>query len=187
MSKFDPDHADHLDSKERRERLAPDDIFSLLDIEKYETVLDLGAGTGFLTFPISERLMDGKVYAVDVQEEMLKKLKNKCQELGCKNIEILQNEEGNIPIKDAEIDKAFLINVLHEIEDETTLEELYRVMKKDSRICVLDWDKEGGTNNGPPFHERFSLEAAMELLMGYDFEVIGSGKKDDHFYILLRK
>jgi len=187
MSKFDPDHADHLDSKERRERLAPDDIFSLLDVEDHETVLDFGAGTGFLTIPISERLSDGKVYAVDVQEEMLDKLRNKCQEDGCGNVQILLNEEGSIPIENEEIHKAFLINVLHEIEDETTFEELYRVMKKDGQMCVLDWDKEGGTSHGPPAYERLSECDAIELLEGYGFEVEDSGKRDDHFYIILDK
>ncbi len=187
MSKFDPDNADHLDSKERRERLAPDDIFSLLDIEKNDTVLDFGAGTGFLTFPISRRLTDGKVYAVDVQEEMLDKLRKKCQENGCKNVEVLLNEEGSIPIKDEEIDTAFLINVLHEIDDEASFEELYRVVKKGGKMCVVDWDREGGTSHGPPASERFSLEEAIELLERYGFFSIKSYKNPDHFFVSLQK
>ncbi len=187
MSKFDPEHADHLDSKERRERLAPDDIFSLLDIEKNDAVLDFGAGTGFLTFPISERLTVGKVYAVDVQEEMLEKLRKKCQEDGCGNIEVLLNEEGSIPIQDDEIDKAFLINVLHEIDDEATFEELYRVIKEDGKMCVVDWDKEGETSHGPPASERFSLEEAIELLERYGFAPIKSYKNLDHFFVSLQK
>ncbi|MFW6305376.1 MAG: class I SAM-dependent methyltransferase [Candidatus Saliniplasma sp.] len=187
MRKFDPKQADYLDSKDRRERMEPQDILSLLDLDRDDIVLDLGAGTGFLTFPISERVNEGKVYAVDVQEEMLEKLRERCDKHGCGNIELLLNEEGSIPLPDSEIDKAFLMNVLHEIEDMGTFVELYRVLKKDGKICVIDWDKEGGSAHGPPTYERYTLEEAVELLGRYGFEELDSGRDEDHYFLCLSK
>ncbi|MBS3790649.1 MAG: SAM-dependent methyltransferase, partial [Candidatus Thermoplasmatota archaeon] len=61
MSKYDPKHAAFLDSKERKYRLSPEKVISLAELEKKDFVLDLGAGTGFLTFPLSQIVEKGKV------------------------------------------------------------------------------------------------------------------------------
>ncbi len=179
MSKFDPEHADKLDSKDRR----PEDILDLLGIEAEDTVLDLGAGTGFLTIPLSK--MVNKVYAVDVQEEMLDKLRKKCGR--CENAEILLNREGHIPVPSDDVDKAFLVNVLHEIDDKGTFDELYRVIKGGGKICVVDWDKDAEGDGGPPLQERFTLGGAVELLEEHGFNAFTSGKREDHFYACFRK
>jgi len=183
MSKYDPKHAAFLDSEERKNRLNPEKVISLLDLESEDVVLDLGAGTGFLTFPLSEIVENGKVYAVDVQEEMLKELRKKCEEKGCENIEVVLSEEGNIPISDKEVNKSFLLNVLHEIEDMVTLEELSRIMKSDAEISVVDWDRDVITERGPPTHERLTLDEAVELLEKQGFTITDRGKWEDHYWV----
>ncbi len=176
MSKFDPEHADILDSKDRR----PEDILDLLDIAEGDKVLDLGAGTGFLTVPLSD--MVSKVYA---QEEMLDKLRERC--VRCENVEILLNEEGHIPVPSDDVDKAFLVNVLHEIDDKGTFDELYRIIKEMGKMCVVDWDRGAEGDGGPPLQERFTLDGAVDLLEEHGFKVFSSGKRGDHFYACFRK
>ncbi len=183
MSKYDPKHSAFLDSEERKDRLSPEKVISILNLEKDDHVLDLGAGTGFLAFPISEIVEKGKVYAVDVQEEMLQELEKKCDEKDCENIEIILSKEGDIPISEDKIDKSYLMNVLHEIEDIETLDEIFRVMKKDGEICIVDWDKEVLTERGPPSHERFRLQEAVDLLEEHGFKITEKGKWEDHYWM----
>ncbi|MEF8832496.1 MAG: class I SAM-dependent methyltransferase [Candidatus Thermoplasmatota archaeon] len=183
MSKFDPKHSAFLDSEERKNRLPPNKIISLLGVEAEDTVLDLGAGTGFLTFPLSEIVEKGKVYAVDIQEEMLKELEKKCDEKGCENIEVLLSQEGKIQIEDEKVNKSFLINVLHEIEDMKTFDEIDRVMKSDGEISVVDWDRDVITERGPPTHERLTLGEAVELLEEHGFMITDKGKWEDHYWM----
>ena len=187
MSKYDPRHAAFLDSEGRQNRLPPEKVISLLDLEHEDVVLDLGAGTGFLTFPLSEIVENGKVYAVDVQEEMLEELRKKCEEKGCENIEVILSEEGRIPISDKEVNKCFLLNVLHEIEDMKTLDEIYRIIQNEAKICIVDWDKDVITERGPPTHERFTLNEAVELLEGHDFVITDKGRLEDHYWIKGKK
>lgn len=185
--KYDPRHAVFLDSEERKERQKPEDIFSILKAEKEDVVLDLGAGIGFLTFPIAEIVRDGKVYGVDVQEEMVKKLKQRCSEKGFDNVEVISSSESKVPLPDNEVDKVYMINVLHEIDDHSTLEETHRVMKKGAELLVVDWDKEKVTENGPPTHVRLSLGEAVILLEQKDFRVEDTGKDEDHYWLLAEK
>ena len=187
MSKYDPKHATFLDSEERKSRLPPERLLSFLELETQDVVLDLGAGTGFLTFPIAEFVEMGKVYAVDVQKEMLDELEKKCAERGCENIDIVLSEEGDIPLKNGLFDKAFAINVLHEIEDEKTLEEIYRTMKNDAQICIVDWDKEVITERGPPTHERLTLEDAVDLLEEHGFTITDKGRLEDYYWMICKR
>lgn len=184
MTKYDPKHAVFLDSEERKDRMPPNKIIDLMDLQESEKVLDLGAGTGYLSLPLSKEVKEGKVFAVDVQNEMLEVLKDKCEERDCERIEILLSEEDDIPLPDNKIDKAFLVNVLHEIDDFKTLVETRRVLKKKGQICVVDWDKEVTTESGPPTHERFSLTEATEKLEEYGFEISRTGKFEDHFWFI---
>ncbi len=186
MPKFDPQHAVFLDDEERKEKFPLEEILSLLELEKDDIVLDLGAGTGFLTFSIAEELEDGKIYAVDVQEEMLKKLEEKCSEKNCGNIVVKLSEEGDIPLPDEEVTKVISLNVLHEIEDMGTLEELKRVMKKEAEMCIVDWDRDVITERGPPTHVRLSLSEAIECLEENQFEVLDNGKIQDHFWMICK-
>ncbi len=179
MSKFDPKHAEILDSKDRD----AGDILRLLELGAEDIVLDLGTGTGFLTLPLSDIV--SKVYAVDVQEEMLDRLREKCDT--CENVDILLNEEGHIPVPSGAVDKAFLVNVLHEIDDRGTFDELYRVMKQEGEVCVVDWDKDAEGDGGPPDHERFTLDGAIEMMNEHGFTVFKTGKTKTHFHACFRK
>ncbi len=183
--KFDPRHAVFLDSEERKERLSPEEILSLLEVQKNDVVLDLGAGTGFLTFPIAERA--SKVYAVDVQEEMVEKLEDRCEEIGAENVQILISGESDIPLPDDEVDKAFILNVLHELDDDSTLIEVDRVLKERGKLLVVDWDREKTTEAGPPAQVRFTKEEAIEKVKNKDFKILDSDSKEFHYWILGKK
>ena len=67
------DHHDKADllSADRYETTDPQRLISMLPVLVYHEVADIGCGPGFFTIPFAKYLFDGKVYAIDVQQEML--------------------------------------------------------------------------------------------------------------------
>ncbi|MEK6690066.1 MAG: methyltransferase domain-containing protein [Nitrospirota bacterium] len=76
MHKFDPKNIDILISEERKRELDPFRYLNEKGLRKEMVFADIGCGPGFLVFPASEIVgRDGKVYALDTQQEMLNELK----------------------------------------------------------------------------------------------------------------
>ena len=75
--KFDLANKENLLSKARQEMLDPQRVFSLLPLRPYQKVADVGCGPGFFTIPLAKYLFDGRVYAIDVEQQMLDALKER--------------------------------------------------------------------------------------------------------------
>ena len=76
-------------TREREERT--DLLLSNLPIEPGDSVADIGAGTGYFSLPMAALTGDtGKVFAVDIQPEMLAIIKEKTTQANVENIELVQ-------------------------------------------------------------------------------------------------
>ena len=71
----------YLENPARKEELSPEKLLSLIPIKETDTVLDFGAGTGYFTIPAA-KAVKGKVYALDLDAEMLEFIKAKALEEG---------------------------------------------------------------------------------------------------------
>src|SRR5664279_2022320 len=79
-------------------------------------VADIGAGTGYFTFKIAEKVPAGKVYAVEIQDELIRYLNNQKKELGAANVEVIKGDVKSPQLPDSSIDLALLIDVYHELQ-----------------------------------------------------------------------
>ena len=161
--KFDPQNKDRLLSPERRERLDPDRLLSLLPLRPYQIVADIGCGPGYFSLPLAKYLYDGKLYAVDVQEEMLAAARERLGKFRLSNVEFIKSEENSIDVPAASLDGALLAFVLHEAEDRKAfLSMVAGLLQRASWMSVLEWYKQE-TENGPPAEHRVSPEEVKEL------------------------
>src|SRR5512143_3416770 len=83
---FDPSRADRLDDPERLRWLPPGKIVDELEVRAGENVADIGAGTGYFAFPLAEAVAPGWVFAVDLQTEMLGRLRARLGASAAENI-----------------------------------------------------------------------------------------------------
>jgi ubiquinone/menaquinone biosynthesis C-methylase UbiE len=106
-------------------------------------ILELGPAMGYFSLPMAKMTGEnGKVYCIDIQENMLKKLKNRAKRKGVNgNIETRLASQDSINIGDLKekIDFTLLAYVVHEVSDRKKLfTELYEAMKKNAKILFLE-------------------------------------------------
>jgi ubiquinone/menaquinone biosynthesis C-methylase UbiE len=132
-----------LDSGYRRRVQPPEQLIERSGIKKGMHVLDLGCGSGAFT-PFIARTVDekGKVYALDIQADMLKQLENKLsrpENRGIKNIKLIEGNAYELPFEGKSLDLVNMVTVLQEIPDRNrALHEVKRVLKPDGILAVTE-------------------------------------------------
>ena len=109
-----------------------------------ETVVDFGSGAGHYSHALSKTVgPEGKVIAVDIQKDILVRLKNEAMKDGRNNIETIWGDVEKLngtQLRDSVAAGAVLSNVLSITEDkETTIKEAKRVVRLGGKICVVEW------------------------------------------------
>lgn len=167
--KFDPTRAEKLIAPERYQELKPDVLLKKLGTPPGSTILDLGCGNGFFTFPAAVAMGEGMVIAADMSEQMLSLLG---QRNVPDNVQILNVEEVVMDVEDASVDAAVLIALYHEFKTPMeNLAEIRRVLKPEGKLLILDWDPSTDRDRGPAKDHRVSKGQALKDLAGAGFSV----------------
>jgi ubiquinone/menaquinone biosynthesis C-methylase UbiE len=132
-----------LDSNYRRKIQPPHKIVQRSGIKEGMNVLEVGCGSGaFTTFVARAVGEKGKVYALDIQPNMLKQLENKLAKPENKDIQNIKLIEGNayeLPFDNNSLDGAYMITVLQEIPDrDRALQQIKRVLKPGGIFAVTE-------------------------------------------------
>jgi ubiquinone/menaquinone biosynthesis C-methylase UbiE len=136
--------ASWLERPEREKEEATTRLLKALDLRKGMVVADVGAGSGVLTLPISGRVgRQGKVFAVDVQQEMLDRLAGKMKSRKIRNIELVLGTEKSPRLPPESVDLALMVDVYHEFAfPYEMLLELSRAMKPGGRVVFVEFRME---------------------------------------------
>ncbi len=110
-------------------------------------IADLGAGSGFYTIEAAKKVGGrGMIYAIDVQQDLLSKLKNSAALVGLRNIEIIWGnieKIGGTKLREALLDRVILSNTLFQVDvndrDNLALE-VKRILKSGGKLMVIDWE-----------------------------------------------
>ena len=132
-----------LDSGYRRRIQPPSQLIERSGIKKGMHVLDLGCGSGAFTPFIARTVGEkGKVYALDIQADMLKQLERKLskpENRDIKNIKLIEGNAYELPFDDKSVDLVNLVTVLQEIPDRNrALQEARRVLKPGGILAVTE-------------------------------------------------
>jgi ArsR family transcriptional regulator len=101
------------------------------------TVADVGTGTGFVAAGIAPKA--GRVIAVDNSPAMLEVARKNLDDLGLKNVELVEGDVGALPIESGSVDAVFANMVLHHAEGPTSmLREIARIAKPGGVVAVVD-------------------------------------------------
>lgn len=182
---FDPAHIAVLEDEDRKIWQNPDEILSAAKIEPQWIAGDLGCGSGYFTTILAKQVK--KVYAIDVQREMLDYLEDKIKRLKISNIELLLSEADEIPLENQSVDLLISVNTLHEFDDrDKMIREITRVIKPHGKVLIVDFEKKE-TGFGPPVSIRISKVQAVKLLSMPGLILVGQKDLEYHYLLVFTK
>lgn len=150
---------------------------------------EFGCGSGHVALALAGIVGDeGKVYAIDIQKDVLAHVRDTLARNGVKNTDtILGDVEqvGGTKLKDHVLDAVVLSSVLFQIEDRAGLvQEMLRTLKPGGKLLVTDWAGSYG-GIGPSEQHVVSEHEAEELFIGAGFYKVKSWRAGAHHYSVL--
>lgn len=150
---------------------------------------DFGAGTGHYAVAAAGVVGSlGKVYAVDIQEDLLLRVKEAAEAKGLRNVEVIWGDiekAGGTQLKDQVLDAVIVSNALFQIEEHDGLvREIRRVLRSGGKLLVIDWA--GAYNGLGPAEEHVVPEhRAEELFITAGFHKAKAFRGGPHHYALV--
>lgn len=141
------------------------------------TIADVGAGDGYFTFHLSDRVgPGGKVYASDIDDDALKVIRDKCLQDGIKNITVILGKSDDPELPRQSMDLVLMVNVIHLVKEPTTfLHNVRNSLKPGGPLVLVQWDadKMGREMEGwdPEDRARYTLRANLRTIYAAGFEV----------------
>jgi SAM-dependent methyltransferase len=156
---------------------------------KVKDVADFGSGYGTFTIPAAQ-LISGKIFALEIEPEMLTSLEKKARNLNLSNVKTILRDfvsEGS-GLEDSSVDFVMLFNMLHLVNPAELLREAYRILKVDGKVGIIHWNYDAATPRGPPMNMRPKPEQIRQWAedVGFIFEQ-QLDLKPYHYALVLRK
>ena len=175
-------HALHNDSKayiamledpQRDSYQKPHEVLMALDLKEGEMLADIGAGSGYFSFRLAQHIGEkGRVYAVDVSPEMILHMNHRIREMGTKNVITLLTPPDDPLLPDASVDRFFICDTWHHIENQAGyLKLLKKMLKPNGQIIMIDFHKKE-LPVGPPIEMKIAREALISQMESADFQLV---------------
>lgn len=130
-----------LERPEREREEAPSKLLKALKLKPGDMVADIGAGSGYFTFRMSPLVgKEGRVFAVDIQKEMLDIIRQKMKAGDVENVVPVLGEEADPKLKDDSIDLILMVDVYHEFSqpwEMTTA--MVKALKLGGRLVFVEY------------------------------------------------
>ncbi len=138
-----------FESAEREVYVKRDEIVAALGLKSGMAVADVGAGTGLFTRLIAPKVgPEGKVYAVDVAKSFLAHIARDATKRGYSQVVTALATQDSTSLAESSVDLVFLSDVYHHLEKpERTLASIYRALRPDGGLVVIDFDRVEGRSS----------------------------------------
>jgi ubiquinone/menaquinone biosynthesis C-methylase UbiE len=174
-----------LERDSRIQEEKPDLTVQNLNLKPDDVVADIGAGSGYFSFRIAQQVPNGKVYAVDIQPEMLEAIALLKEEQSITNIETVLGQENNPNLPSESIDLALMVDAYHEFAyPREMMEGIVQALKPGGRVVLLEYRKENPMIMIKPLHKMTQKQVKKELqAVGLKWQETKEFLPEQHFLV----
>lgn len=156
--------SDWLERDERNEEENTQLVIEKIQIPENGTIADIGAGTGYYSFKLAPKVPKGKVYAVEIQDEMIRLLNKKKLAIKDSVVEVIKGtvQSPNLPANS--VDLAIMVDVYHELEfPQEMLQAIKKALKPNGKILLIEYRGEDPTVPIKELHKTTVAQLNKEL------------------------
>jgi ubiquinone/menaquinone biosynthesis C-methylase UbiE len=178
--------ADWLDRGEREKEELPETALDAIGIQSGMHVADIGAGSGYFTSRLAKRVgPSGKVYAVEVQPEMMAILRRRVVREKLTNVETILGSEADPRLPRNSVDLILLVDVYHEFsQPQNMLRHMKNALRSGGRLVLLEYRKEDPHIPIRSEHKMSIAEAKAEVeAEGYKLEKVLNDLPRQHILV----
>jgi ubiquinone/menaquinone biosynthesis C-methylase UbiE len=142
----------------------PDQVIAALDLQPDDTIADIGAGTGYFSFRLSSQLPQGKVFAVDIQPEMIDILQFLKQENKIDNVETVLGDLRDPNLAAQSINLALMVDAYHEFAyPQEMMQAVVKALKPGGRVVLVEYRRENPFIAIKTLHKMTQQQAQKEM------------------------
>lgn len=172
-----------FDDPERDAWQKPHEVLRALALEPGAQVADLGAGTGYFTVRLANMLPAGRVYAVDIEPDMVRYLEARAQREGLRNVVAVKGEPDD-PRLPEKVDLVLLVDVYHHIGDRAPyFRRLRDSLRPGGRVAIVDFKLDSPA--GPPRAARIAPETVEAEMKAAGYAVTAEHRFLPYQYFLV--
>ena len=156
---FPPHELGLLEGPDRDAYQQPERVMDALGIGEGSHVADVGAGGGWFTIRLSRRVgPNGRVYAEDVQPQMIEAIERRVKRADLRNVKTVRGTALDPKLPRAALDAVMIVDAYHEMAQPIVLlRNVGLALKPDGRLGIIEHTKDG-LGPGPPLEERVDPE-----------------------------
>lgn len=154
-----------FDAPERDAWQKPDVVVKELALAPSDRVADLGAGTGYFAARLSQAVPSGKVYAIDIEPNLVSHMKQRAEREGTANVEPILGTASD-PKLPPDVNVVLVVDTYHHIADRTAyFERVRQKLSPGARVVIVDFRK-GKMPVGPPEQHKLAPEVVVTEMAG---------------------
>jgi SAM-dependent methyltransferase len=162
--------AKEFDNPERDAWQKLEGILDALHLERTSLVADIGAGTGYFSVRIAKRIPEGKIFAADIEPDMVRYLGERARREHLINLVPVQASADAVSLPEP-VDVALVVDTYHHIGNRTQyFAKLKSSLRPAGRLVIVDFKAD--SPNGPPVRHRISPERVTQELKAAGYTLV---------------
>lgn len=153
-----------LERPSRAEKEQPAVLVDSMTLAPTDVVADIGAGTGYFTVRLAPKVPQGRVFAVDIQPEMLNIMRRKIDKSDIDNVTLTKGTVTDPKLPRDSIDAALMVDAYHEFSHpREMMQNLQEALAPGGRVFLVEYRKEDPSIPIKPLHKMTEAQARKEL------------------------